>query len=116
MRGPVAVVRVLAGWPCPRVVAHRAVAGFLGITTAWRRLAAVQSRLPDRLRAGVNAFEGVLYSAAFSVLGLAVGALGEVMDLRLGVTLWAFASLIICWMTIWRRRREIRAMYENAAE
>lgn len=102
--------------PYPLMLANRAIAGFLGINSATLRLAAVQSTLPDRLRARVNAFESVLYSAAFSVLSLAVGALGEVMDLRLCVTLCAFASLIICWMTIWRRRREIRAMYENAAE
>ena len=101
--------------PYPLMLANRAIAGFLGINSATLRLAAVQSTLPDRLRARVNAFESVLYSAAFSVLSLAVGALGEVMDLRLCVTLCAFASLIICWMTIWRRRREIRAMYENAA-
>ena len=102
--------------PYPLMLANRAIAGFLGINSATLRLAAVLSTLPDRLRARVNAFESVLYSAAFSVLSLAVGALGEVMDLRLCVTLCAFASLIICWMTIWRRRREIRAMYENAAE
>ena len=102
--------------PYPLMLANRAIAGFLGINSATLRLAAVQSTLPDRLRARVNAFESVLYSAAFSVLSLAVGALGEVMDLRLCVTLCAFASLIICWMTIWRRRREIRAMYENAAD
>lgn len=102
--------------PYPLMLANRAIAGFLGINSATLRLAAVQSTLPDRLRARVNAFESVLCSAAFSVLSLAVGALGEVMDLRLCVTLCAFASLIICWMTIWRRRREIRAMYENAAE
>ena len=93
--------------PYPLMLANRAIAGFLGINSATLRLAAVQSTLPDRLRARVNAFESVLYSAAFSVLSLAVGALGEVMDLRLCVTLCAFASLIICWMTIWRRRREI---------
>ena len=102
--------------PYPLMLANRAIAGFLGINSATLRLAAVQSTLPDRLRARVNAFESVLYSAAFSVLSLAVGALGEVMDLRLCVTLCAFASLIICWMTIWRRRREIRATYENAAD
>ena len=102
--------------PSPLMLANRAIAGFLGINSATLRLTAVQSTLPDRLRARVNAFESVLYSAAFSVLSLAVGALGEVMDLRLCVTLCAFASLIICWMTRWRRRREIRAMYENAAE
>lgn len=102
--------------PYPLMLANRAIAGFLGINSATLRLAAVQSTLPDRLRARVNAFESVLYSAAFSVLSLAVGALGEVMDLRLCVTLCAFASLIICWLTIWRRRREIRAMYENAAD
>ena len=102
--------------PYPLMLANRAIAGFLGINSATLRLAAVQSTLPDRLRARVNAFESVLYSAAFSVLSLAVGALGEVMDLRLCVTLCAFASLTACWLTIWRRRREIRAMYENAAD
>ncbi len=111
------VMDMLLLWlPYPLMLLNRAVAGFLGINSATLRLAAVQSTLPDHLRARVNAFESMLYSAAFSVLSLAVGALGEVMDLRLCVTLCAAATLAVCWLTVWRRREEVRAMYERAAE
>ena len=58
---------------------------------------------------------GLLIVIAYAVLSLAVGALGEVLDYRLCITLCgAFASLI-CWLTIWRSRRDVAAIYNRDA-
>lgn len=101
--------------PYPLMLANRSVCGFLGINSATMRQAAVQQYIPPTLRARVNAFESMLIMAASSVLSLAVGALGEVMDYRWCVTVCAAASITVCWLTIWRRRKEIRAVYADHA-
>ena len=106
---------VLLWLPYPLMLANRAVCGFLGINSATMRVSAVQQHLPEELRARINAFNTVLDSAAYAVLSLAVGALGEVIDYRLCITLCgAFASLI-CWLTIWRGRRDVAAVYNRSA-
>ena len=101
--------------PYPLMLANRAVCGFLGINSATMRTAAVQRHLPEELRARINAFNTVIDSAAYAVLSLAVGALGEVLNYRLCITLCgAFASLI-CWLTIWRSRRDVATIYNQDA-
>ena len=64
--------------------------------------------LPDHLRARINAYESMLITAASAVLSLAVGALGEVMDYRLCVSLCAAATMLFCWGSVFRRRGEVR--------
>lgn len=98
--------------PYPLMLANRALAGFLGTNSATLREAAVQRYLPEQLRARINAFENMLITAATSVLSLGVGALGEVVDYRLCLTLCAGFSMLVCWATIWRSRRAVRAIYE----
>lgn len=98
--------------PYPLMLATRAVAGFLGTNSATLREAAVQCYIPESLRARINAFENMLIMAATSVLSLAVGALGEVMDYRLCLTVCGAASMLVCWATIWRSRSAVRAIYE----
>lgn len=99
--------------PYPLMLVNRAFAGFFGINSATMRQAAVQRYIPDHLRARVNAFESMCIMASSSVLSLAVGALGEVMDYRWCVTLCAAFSLVCCWLTIWRSRKSIHPIYEN---
>lgn len=98
--------------PYPLMLASRACAGFLGANSAAMRQAAVQRYLPDRLRARVNAFEEICMVAASCCLSLVLGALGEVLDHRLCVTLAAGASMLACWLTIWKNRRAVRTVYE----
>ena len=98
--------------PYPFMLVNRACAGFLGINSASMRTAAVQHYLPERLRSRINAFENMCIMAASGFFSLVLGAMGETLDYRLCVTLAAGFSLAICWLTIWRRRRQVRAVYE----
>lgn len=102
--------------PYPLMLINRACAGFLGINSATMRHAAVQRYLPERLRSRVNAFENMCIMAASGFFSLVLGAMGEVLDYRVCVTLAAGFSLAVCWLTIWLRRREVRAIYEAGAE
>lgn len=98
--------------PYPFMLVNRACAGFLGINSASMRTAAVQHYLPERLRSRVNAFENMCIMAASGFFSLVLGAMGETLDYRLCVTLAAGFTLAVCWLTIWRRRRQVRAVYE----
>ena len=102
--------------PYPLMLVNRAVTGFLGTNSATLREAAVQRYIPEHLRARLNAFENMLIMAATSVLSLAVGALGEVLDYRVCLTVCGAASMLVCWLTIWRSRRAVRAVYERPEE
>ena len=99
--------------PYPMMLVNRALCGFLGVNSATMRQAAVQRYIPEHLRARVNAFESMFITAAISILSLAVGALGELLDYRLCVTLCAAASMAACWLTIWRNRVYVRKIYER---
>lgn len=98
--------------PYPLMLVNRACAGFLGINSAAMRQAAVQRYLPERLRSRVNAFENMCIMATSGLFSLILGAMGEVLDYRLCVTLAAGFTLAVCWMTIWNRRNEVRMIYE----
>lgn len=102
--------------PYPLMLINRAIVGFLGINSATLRQAAVQRYLPEQLRARINAFERMHITAASSVLALAVGALGEVLDYRLCLTICGGVTLLICWLSIWRSRKSVRHIYEAAEE
>ena len=100
--------------PYPLMLLNRALCGFLGINSATLRQSAVQRYLPEEYRARINAFNAVLLSAAGAVLSLLVGALGEVLDYRLCVSICGAAACLFCWATIWRRRDDVRAVYDRA--
>ena len=100
--------------PYPLMLLNRAAAGYLGIGSATMRLAAVQSYIPDGMRARINAFEGMLYYMGMGVFSLIVGALGELMSPRAAVSVSALFTLAVCWLTIFRRRREVGAVYDGA--
>ena len=68
------------------------------------------------MRARVNALFETMYTAAGSICALAVGALGEVLDYRLCVTLCGGAAMLACWALIWGRRRDVRKVYEKENE
>lgn len=100
----------------PLMLASRFVCGFLGVNSASLREAAVQRYLPDEHRAKLNAFLNMLVSLAVSVLGLLMGAMGEVMDYRWCITLSALLTCTACWLTIWRKRKAVRAIYQREWE
>lgn len=107
---------VLLLWlPYPLMLASRACCGFLGISSATMRTHAVQTYIPDRLRAKLNAFFNILLYLARCLATLAVGALGEVIDYRLCTSLCGAVALVTCWLTIWRQREAVRQVYNPPA-
>lgn len=98
--------------PYPLMLVNRAICGFLGNNSAILRNAAVQRYIPSGLRSRINAFIGTLMMAVGSVLALVIGALGEIMDYRLCVTLCGATAMLACWLIIWRRRKDVRKVYE----
>ena len=103
---------VLLWLPYPLMLVNRAVVGFCGINSATLRQAAVQTYLPDELRARMNAFETAIIVAGRSVLALVVGAAGEVLDYRVCMAVAAGVTLATCWATVWRARRDVRRLFE----
>lgn len=104
---------ILLWIPYPLMLVNRAVCGFLGVNSASLREAAVQKHIPDHLRAKLNALLEMLISLSVAVFGLLMGALGEVMDYRLCISVSAAVTCITCWLTIWRRRKHVRAIYQR---
>lgn len=102
--------------PYPLMLASRAASGFLGINSATMREVAVQRYIPDELRAKLNALFSMVISVAICVFSLIIGALGEVLDYRLCVTLCGAFSCAVCWLIIWRKRAQVRRVYQGAGE
>ncbi|MEG2357082.1 MAG: MFS transporter, partial [Clostridia bacterium] len=75
-----------------------------------------QSYIPETLRSKLNAFESVLISAACCVASVVVGAMGEIMDYRLCLTVCAAFACACCWCTIWRQRKAVRRFYNAETE
>ena len=97
----------------PLMLVNRAAVGFLGIQSATLRESSVQSYLPDGMRAKINAVANALYVLMPTALTLAAGALGEVMDYRLCVTLLSAAQIIPCYAIMWRGREDVKPIYNH---
>lgn len=102
--------------PYPLMLINRGLCGFLGSNSAILREAAVQRYLSERLRSRINAFNNAMLTAAGSVLSLLIGALGEVMDYRLCMTLCGGAAMLACWLLIGGRGKHVRSVYEVSPE
>ena len=94
--------------PYPLMLANRALVGFLGANSATMRQAAMQTYIPEELRARLNAFQNMLITAASGLFALIIGALGEVLDYRLCVTICGATAFIAAWALVWRRRADVR--------
>lgn len=105
---------ILLWLPYPLMLINRGLCGFLGSNSAILRSAAVQRYIPEHLRARINAFDQMLFNASCTLLPLAIGALGEVMDYRLCITLCGGMALVVCWLLIFGRRKDVRSIYEPA--
>ena len=98
--------------PYPLMLINRGICGFLGSNSAILRSAAVQRYSPEKLRSRVNAFIGVLLTVGSSIFSLLMGFLGEILDYRWCVTIGGTVALLACWLLIWRRRSDVRKVYE----
>ena len=95
----------------PLMLVNRGICGFLGINSATVRSASIHKYLPEEYRARVNAFNGALSSVVGSVCALLIGALGEVVDYRLTMTITALFSMLICWLTVGRNKEALDQIY-----
>lgn len=99
--------------PYPLMLVNRAVCGFLGVNSGTLRYAAVQSYIPDQLRARLNAFQDVLIMACGCVLTVVVGWMGEWLDYRVCMTICGGVTMLYCWATVWKHRAAVREVYEK---
>ena len=53
----------------------------------------------------------MLYFLSAAVLSLAVGALGEIMDYRLCLSLCGVSSFAVCMLTVWKSRADVKKLY-----
>ncbi len=107
---------ILLFLPFPMMLANRFICGGLGTASATLRETAVQSYLPENIRARVNA----LFSALFSVGGIffqiLAGALGEILPYRTVILILGFISLLAIWVLIIIPSKVNRTVYEAVRE
>lgn len=107
---------ILLFLPYPVMLVNRFICGGLGNASATIREAAVQSYLPDHIRARVNA----IFSAAFSIFGiffqLLGGALGEILPYRAVVVSLSSISLVAILVFIVIPDKVNRKVYEAVRE
>lgn len=107
---------ILLFLPYPIMLVNRFICGGLGNASATIREAAVQSYLPDHIRARVNA----IFSAAFSIFGiffqLLGGALGEILPYRAVVVCLSSISLVAILVFIVIPDKVNRKVYEAVRE
>lgn len=98
--------------PYPLMLVNRGLCGFFGANSAILRSAAVQRYIPEQLRSRVNAANGMMLTAAESLLTLAIGVLGELMDYRICMAVCGAVAMAACWILVWGRRHAVRAIFE----
>ena len=107
---------ILLFTPYPLMIVNRFLCGGLGNTSATVRETAVQSYLPENIRARVNA----LFNSIFSIGGISfqflAGVLGEVLPYRMVILFMGIISLIAVWVLIIIPDKENRKVYEAVRE
>lgn len=97
----------------PLMLLNRAFCGFLGINSATLRESSVQNYIPDNMRAKINAVFTALYALVPAVLSLAIGALGEVLDYRVCLSVVNLLLMLACYLIIWRHREDVKPIYNR---
>lgn len=96
----------------PLMLVNRATCGFLGSNSLILRTAAMQRYIPEHMRSRVNAFQDAYIMAACSAGALLVGALGELLDYRICVTLCGILAIVASVALVWGRRADARKVFE----
>jgi len=102
--------------PYPAMLVNRGICGFLGINSATVRGSSIHQYLPEEYRARVNAFSNAASCIVGSIGALLIGALGEVVDYRLTMTIVALVSFAACWLTTGRNKKELDKIYLYSKE
>lgn len=103
---------VLLWLPYPLMLLNRMTCGFLGSNSYILRESAMQRYIPEHMRSRVNAFQGALVTAACSVCAVGVGALGELLDYRICLTICGAAAIVASLVLVWLPRTEVRKVFE----
>jgi len=91
---------------------------FIALLRTWAALFAGVGCMPYGRFTAYNASGGIVWAAAFGVIGYLFGRNLERLQSILGDASWALAALvvaIIIGLWIWRRRRESRSLAQNAS-
>lgn len=97
----------------PLMLVNRAIVGFLGVNSATLRESSVQNYLPDGMRAKLNAISNALFALVPMIFTVIGGALGEVLDYRVCVTLISLSGLLPCYLIMWRGREDVKKVYNR---
>lgn len=98
--------------PYPLMLLNRFLCGALGISSATIRETAVQSYLPEHMRARVNAFFNMIFSAGSVMFQLIAGWMGQVISYRMAVVILSVFTLGCMVILIVVPSRENRPVYE----
>lgn len=98
--------------PYPLMLFNRFLCGALGIGSATIRETAVQSYLPERMRARINAFFNMIFAIGSVVFQLAAGVIGQVMPYRAAVVTLSAFTLVCMVGLIVIPEQENRVVYE----
>lgn len=102
--------------PYPLMLINRTVCGFLGAQSGTLRVAATQKYIPDSMRARVNALQSITFLVFSAVLSLTVGALGELLDYRVVMTICGLCCIAVCFLTIVRNKDAVSKVYTTELE
>ncbi len=103
---------VLLYLPYPLMLANRFLCGALGISSATIRETAVQSYLPEQIRARVNALFNMVFAVGSVAFQMFAGVLGQAMPYRTAVVLLAVLALVAMTALIVLPTSENRPVYE----
>ena len=103
---------VLLFTPYPLMLLNRFLCGGLGNTSATIRETAVQSYLPETIRARVNALFNAMFSVGGVLFQIIAGVLGEFLSYRTMILILGFIGLAAIWVLIVRPGNVNRTVYE----
>lgn len=107
---------ILLFTPYSAMIVNRFICGGLGNTSATVRETAVQSYLPDNMRARVNAVFNAIFSVGGILFQIFAGMLGETLPYRTVIIIMGMIGLAAIWIFIVRPDQENRKVYEAVRE
>ena len=107
---------ILLFTPYSAMIVNRFICGGLGNTSATVRETAVQSYLPDNMRARVNAVFNAVFSVGGILFQILAGILGENLPYRTVVIIMGTIGLVAIWVFIVRPSDENQKVYEAVRE
>lgn len=98
--------------PYPAMLINRFLCGILGSQSYTIRAAAVQSYLPQEMRARINALFGVIFAVGGILFQLLAGLLGQFLPYQIVALLLGLSTFLCMFIFIWLPKEENRKVYE----